>query len=497
MERIYADPEQRMNKTNRYLFWGSLIICVFNVIVLYFSDGGKYFKNPRMFAYIMTGVVIPVIILMSVVTYGKLVSVKNTRRIVLAAVSVVHIFCNSVTNNSAVSCMIFALAIVCILYYDKRFSIQYGTFVLAYLLLNRLVVILVGSTVDMKSDIYIMLLSVVLYICVIGVSTMFELYNGDIFGVADDAYKEQSAMMDHILDISDVVSDNTALAEKQMKKLEQSTEMVLSSMKEIAAGTSATSESIENQTAMTQSIQNTISTTAEKSDTMVQVSNEVETSVQNGVDAVRLLNHHTEIIVNTNKQVVENMDNLQEMAASMKIFAETIFEISSQTNLLALNASIESARAGEAGRGFAVVADQIRLLAEQTRESTQSISELIEKLNGGTTATAEAINNSVEAMEEQVQAIGKVDESFAKVDAGISELSVDIQGIDSMMQGMVEANNTIIESISQLSATSEEIAASTESMIELATQNQENARETQKMLNVVAVRAAELNQYHK
>lgn len=494
MERKYADSETRIHKTNKYMVWGGFIILIMEVVMLYVSDM-QWGIETNIPAYILTVVLVIAGVVMSLLAYKSHVPVRTVRTIMLASATLMHIICTSLVNNSAISCMLYALAFLCILYYDKKLTVSYATVVIVYLLINRILVITMIDDGRELENVCVILLGIVLYICVISVNAVFTVYNRDIFGVAEDANHEQKVMMNQILDIAAVVKDNTMAVKEEMHALEQSAGVMLNSMEEIAAGTLSTAESVQSQTAMTQEIQNSIQTTAEKSRSMVEVSEEAQNSIRQGHEAVDALNQQTEVIVSTNKLVVENMGHLQQEADAMQSFADTILEISEQTNLLALNASIESARAGEAGRGFAVVADQIRVLAEQTLASTQSITELIDKLNQGTQATAQAITRSVDAMDEQVKAIGRVGESFEHVGSKIVELGGNVSEIDHMMNGMVDANNTIIESISQLSATSEEITASTESLMEIARQNKENAVSTQGVLETVVEKASELNRY--
>ena len=234
------------------------------------------------------------------------------------------------------------------------------------------------------------------------------------------------------------------------------------SMEQIAGSSESTAEAIGHQAEMTGEIQGRLESANDTATKAKEVTDNLKETVVNGKQMADdlyaksvLVDQNTARISETVEELVQNVEKVSSITAS-------ILCISSQTNLLALNASIEAARAGEAGRGFAVVADQIRTLAEETKVSTEKITEIISELTDVTNETQAELTAAVESIAIQRQRVEEVTASFNTVEAGMQELGAGVESISSEVGEVLTANSKIVESISTLSAASEEVLAGTQ-----------------------------------
>lgn len=161
-------------------------------------------------------------------------------------------------------------------------------------------------------------------------------------------------------------------------------------------------------------------------------------------------------------QVAQQTHTTNESVQKIREATELITSIASQTNLLSLNASIEAARAGEAGRGFAVVATEIQQLAEQSSSSADIINGIIEELSREAEQTVNIVDEVTQVVENQQEKLAQTQEHFGVLEDGIEKSSEETENIKKRTAVCDTARNKVEEIIVNLSAISEENAASTE-----------------------------------
>lgn len=150
--------------------------------------------------------------------------------------------------------------------------------------------------------------------------------------------------------------------------------------------------------------------------------------------------------------------DISESAGGIRRIMKTISDIAFQTNILSLNAAIEAARAGEAGRGFAVVANEVRSLAVQSAQASQSTTKLLENtqsaVENGTKiaqATKESLSAFIQNVREVSATVKQIADAAEQQAAASSQLS---QGIN-QISAVVQTNSATAE---QSAASSEELS---------------------------------------
>ena len=250
--------------------------------------------------------------------------------------------------------------------------------------------------------------------------------------------------------------------EDMAKQCSNTTDDVSRAVEEISKGAVSQAEEIQNASSeivamgeVIEEIVGNVNDLTEASDAMSRAGNESTDTMRNLSES----NDRTsKAIGNIGNQIRLTDESIKQISTA----TELITSIASQTNLLSLNASIESARAGEAGRGFAVVATEIQKLAVQSNDAAVEIQQIIGNLMNESQKTMDEMKEAEVLMREQQDKLNDTKEKFGEVSTGIDVSREGTQQIRVCADSCNSARASVIDVISNLSAISEENAASAE-----------------------------------
>ncbi|MBQ9122875.1 MAG: hypothetical protein IJY10_05210 [Lachnospiraceae bacterium] len=316
----------------------------------------------------------------------------------------------------------------------------------------------------------------------------FEEFSSDI----TDTSNKNIAIIEQMVKVTEKVETSAGTAQETIGTVSEQSSVVSAVMTDMSEGINSIVDAIQQQTKETQSIQNIISNTEEQSRAIAQIAQTTQDGVNKGADAMESLLSNVKNSISEGEQMKEAASLLKEKSGEVRGITNVIMNISSKTNLLALNASIEAARAGEAGRGFAVVAEEIRSLAEQTKQETENIATLLDELAVDTETVSAKVEQTVAISLAENDLALEANEQFSMIKEKSAVLVDMISDIAEKLRELMTANASIVDSVNTLSASSEEISASTTESCDICERNVTLVNEFKELLDEIVVQVDSL-----
>ncbi len=374
---------------------------------------------------------------------------------------------------------IIPMMIVIVLYLDRGCIMGMG---IAFIVLNIIRVIINVSSHDMSEVIEITMISVITSIlttvaCIMGTRLLTRFISENMEGI-EAAALERARVSEHILAVTDEVTASFDTLKSGLDEVGETSRLVCDSIDQIGQGNDENLSAVELQTNMTGEIQSLLNQTGAITGEAVDVSEQMSEMLTKSLKDMESLVTQAIETTEVGNQMQEAAERQQKSSDEAMNITDMIFSISGQTNLLALNASIEAARAGEAGRGFAVVATEISHLAEQTKQSTEQITNILKELTENAGEVSEKATQTVEMASAQKELVELVKGMLTESRDYSEKLGETLRTVNSDMSRIKDSNDEVVNSTSRLLATSEEFTASTQETIRISRNNMDKIEES-------------------
>jgi methyl-accepting chemotaxis protein len=246
---------------------------------------------------------------------------------------------------------------------------------------------------------------------------------------------------------------------------------ILASTAQGAASAAETAAAVSETTATVEEVKQTALLASEKSRA---VSESAQQAARTAADGRRALEESMQGMLSIQEKmeaIAATIVRLSERSHAIGEITATVGGLAEQSNLLAVNAAIEAAKAGEHGRGFAVVAQEVKSLAEQSRQATRQVRDILGEIQKSVGAAvmiteqgAKTVAQGVESSAAAGHAIGQLADNVAAAAQAAVQIAASSQQQLAGMDQVVLAMENIQQASAENAAGSRQAEASAENL---------------------------------
>jgi methyl-accepting chemotaxis protein len=332
-----------------------------------------------------------------------------------------------------------------------------------------------------------------------------ELREGRLHAAADSSRREGGALgemlgaidrlaglVTGIRDVSTTLSGASTGIASSSAEARRAVGEIASAVGEVADGAERQVRAVEQAKRVTEEIGGAVRRSAENAQETAEVAREARRVAEEGVAAVEQATAAIRGVQELSEAGADAIRSLGSRSERIGAIVDTITGIAGQTNLLALNAAIEAARAGEQGRGFAVVAAEVRNLAEESKRAAETIAELIREIQDETNRAVDVVEDGARRTEESVSTVEEARRSFALIGESVADMSARVEQIAAAMNGIADGSTRMQEDIAEVVAVAEQSSASAQEVSASTEQTSASTQEIAASAQELAATAEEL-----
>jgi methyl-accepting chemotaxis protein len=290
-----------------------------------------------------------------------------------------------------------------------------------------------------------------------------QLANGDL-RASISARSEHDMVGGAFADMVESMTSTNAQMRKAVTIVNTAVDEIMASISQSASGATQTAAAVTQTTTTVEEVRQTSHLASQKAEYVLRATEKTTQITSAGRQATEETISGMKRIREQMNLIAESMVKLSEKSQSIVEITQTVDDLSQQSNLLAVNAAIEAAKAGEFGKGFIVVAEEVKSMADQSKQATGQVRNILTDIQRAISSVAMATELGSKAVDSAVVQSSRAEESINALGHSVHESTqaatqiavsskeqlIGVDQIATAMIGIRDATHHNLDSINQV-----------------------------------------------